>query len=323
MEKAAVRATSITNQLLTFAKGGQPMRAVQSLEPLIRDAVEFSLRGSKCVPQIEIASGLPPVNADSGQLVQVFHNLLLNAVQAMSSGGIIQVNARLASSTEIAEARLDPAHQGPLIVVEFIDEGTGISLEHHERLFSPYFTTKATGTGLGLATAYSIIQKHEGTILFHSRPETGSRFSVLLPATPQDIESQPEHSLQDAPGGEVLVMDDDATLRRVLTPMLESLGYEVTWVADGAELLEVVRDRPGNFDVILMDLTIPGGMGGEEAIKHLRALDPDVPVAVISGYSNAPVLSDFTTYGFDAALQKPFTRQHLEHALATIHRRHN
>jgi two-component system, cell cycle sensor histidine kinase and response regulator CckA len=315
-EKAAIHARDLTKQLLTFSKGGRPVKGVISIEQVIRDSASFALRGSRAKCEFDLASGLWPVDADAGQLVQVFNNLLINAHQAMPGGGRVRVTA--------ANRRVGPAEGLPLAPGNYIeasvqDQGSGILEENISRIFDPYFTTKETGSGLGLAVVFSIIKSHHGHITVQSKPGVGTIFSLLLPAASQLPPAKTAAAPGARPGaGRILVMDDEEMLRIVAARMFKRMGYEAVCVSDGAAAVDQYQEAAAAgkpFDVVIMDLTIPGGMGGREAVQKLRAIDPNVRAIVSSGYSVDPVMADYKTYGFCAVMMKPYTLEMLETAL--------
>jgi PAS domain S-box-containing protein len=322
-DHAIDRAVALARQLLTFAKGGAPIkdRGGVRLPALVQESAEFVLHGSQIKVEYEIEDGIWGAEIDSGQISQVVNNLITNARQAMSDAGIIRVKIEnlLVNSGEYPD--LQP---GYYVKVSVQDQGGGIDPEILPRIFEPYFTSKETGSGLGLATSYSIIANHEGRIEVDSQPGIGSIFAFFLPATRvlEDddisiIDDLPQESLKTDAKVEncrILLMDDDVVIREVVSEMLEMLGYEVVAVEDGEAMLETYHtaQRDGTrFHAVLMDLSIPGGMGGREAIKHLRYIDPDVFAIVSSGYSQDPVMANFEDYGFNAMVSKPYKVQSL------------
>ncbi|MBI5444026.1 MAG: PAS domain S-box protein [Deltaproteobacteria bacterium] len=311
-EKAADRATELTRQLLTFSKGGRPVKKLASLRGMLVDATEFSLSGSNVRPEFDISEDLWPVEADIGQMGQVIHNLVLNAAQAMPGGGTVKVRAENEPSSEEGSAGW--------IRIDVEDAGVGIAPEDLDRIFDPYYTTKPSGTGLGLATVYSIVRNHDGEIRVVSKLREGTAFTIRLPASGRSaLFAIPAAELAVRGRGRILVMDDEEMIRDLLRSILESLGYEPTTCGDGAEALKLygTQMRAGRpFDAVIMDLTIPGGMGGKEAVKCLLELDSAARVIVSSGYSNDPVLASFRGYGFCGAVAKPFKVRELGAALA-------
>ncbi|OGQ95597.1 MAG: hypothetical protein A2521_07925 [Deltaproteobacteria bacterium RIFOXYD12_FULL_57_12] len=319
-EKATLRARDLTLQLLTFAKGGAPIRRTTSIAALLRDSTEFVSHGAnvKCV--LELADDLQPVNADAGQLGQVVQNLVLNAFQAMPHGGVATISAR---NRVISEHDRLPLKNGHYVEILVQDQGPGIPAQDIPRLFDPYFTTKAKGQGLGLAVVHSIVTKHDGLITVQSIPGEGSVFFVFLPVATR-VESI------DGPGtgdvlmqgqGRILLMDDDPQVRTVAAEMLAVIGYEVEQTEDGVEALDSyqkARNEGRPFAAVIMDLTIPGGMGGKEAVQKLLALDPVARVVVSSGYANDPIMADFTKYGFRAVVPKPYRIEGLSRVLHSV-----
>jgi PAS domain S-box-containing protein len=308
-ENALFRARDLTAQLLTFARGGAPVREARHLTGMITETTAFTLRGSGVRPVFEIEEGLWPVDVDIGQISQVIGNLVLNAAQAMAGGGNLTVRAR---NTDITDAR-PSLRPGRYVRIEVTDTGPGIDPAHLGKIFDPYFTTKAHGRGLGLSSSLSIVRRHEGTIDVSSTPGLGTSFTVYLPAS----ESAPREERMEAPrtqdnGGRrrrVLIMDDEEGIREVMALMLGRKGFAVETAADGAAALEcygAAQARGEPFDAVVLDLTVPGGMGGKETVERLLTLDPDAKAIASSGYSDDPVMASYSEYGFAAALPKPF-----------------
>jgi PAS domain S-box-containing protein len=320
-EQAAQRARHLTQQLLTFSKGGAPVKKVVALQPILEEAARFALSGAAVRADFSFPGNPWPVEADAGQLGQVVHNLILNAVQAMPTGGTIQVACE---NVQVAAGEVASLGPGPYVRLTVKDEGHGIPAEHLPRIFDPYFTTKAGGHGLGLASVYSIVKHHGGFVAVDSALGVGSRFTVYLPAAARAAaaDAAPAPAPREH-GGRVLVMDDEPAVRRVATAMLTRIGYEVEAVADGGEAVaraRAAREAGRSFDVLVMDLTVPGGMGGVEAMAHLRAADPDAVAVATSGYANDPVMARCADFGFVAALAKPYTPADLSAAIAEARR---
>jgi len=322
-EKATVKSKQLTQQLLTFASGGAPIKKVHDIADLLKESVTFSLRGSNVKPEFHLADNLRAVEADEGQMNQVLNNLVINAAQAMPSGGIVRVSTANVNPGKNPGLPLSLADRRYVkIAVE--DSGTGIPEELLPKIFDPYFTTKPKGSGLGLTSAYSIIANHEGYIDVKSRPGQGTTFTIYIPASDKKIpaaekEQTGEKTIKGS--GRVLVMDDDEVVADVASRQLDRLGYLPEVVFDGTEAIAVYQealytDHP--FDVVLMDLTIPGGLGGAETIKKLRELDPEVKAIVSSGYSNDPIMANFQQYGFRACIVKPYKMQELSQTLHQV-----
>jgi PAS domain S-box-containing protein len=306
-EHAALSARDLTQQLLTFSRGGQPVKKVADLGELVRQQAAFALRGSAVSCRYDIAPDLRAAEVDAGQIGQVVSNLVINAVQATRGGGRIFVGAR---NAEVSPRDGLPLPAGAYVLLTVRDEGCGIPAENLQRIFDPYFTTKPEGNGLGLSIVHSIVSKHGGCVRVASVSGEGSTFSVYLPATEQQAAPEAREP-EPAPAGKgrVLVLDDEAIVREVATHMLRELGYEVECAPDGAEALRLYRaalDSGGRFDAVIMDLTIPGGMGGGEAIAQLRAIDPGVRAIVSSGYSNDPIMARCGDFGFCGVIAKPY-----------------
>jgi signal transduction histidine kinase/ActR/RegA family two-component response regulator len=313
MEAACRRAQALTRQLVTFARKSPPRRTVFPPEPLVRETVGLVLRGPRAACEIRIQPGLLNLEGDDNQISQVLQNLLLNAAEALPQKGPITCEARNLSPAEVARLGLDPLR--PWIRLTVSDQGPGIPPENLERIFDPYFSTKPRGSGLGLAMAHSIVSRHGGFLRVESAAGVGTTFHVDLPATsaPPSPLTPPETPLADR--GRVLVMDDDEDVRRVVGRMLRQLGYEVHFARDGRELLEVYQASQDGWQAVIMNLSVPEGMGGREAIERLRQIDPGVRALITSGYLDHPVMIDCRAYGFRASIPKPFTLAELSRAL--------
>ena len=316
--QAAQHAAHLSSQLLTFSKGGAPLKKVVSIGELLEHSAEFALYGSNLRADFDIAVDLWKAEVDAGQIEQVVNALMLNAREAMPQGGTVRVRARNIVFEESANA---PLPTGRYIKVSITDRGAGISDELRTKIFDPYFTTKPTGTGLGLAISYSIVKKHGGLLLLENSSAEGSVFAFYLRATEHAV-STPEARVAGRPfhynHQRILVMDDEAAIRELTSQLLGTLGYEVTAVSDGLEavrLYERALRRGEHFQAVILDATVRGGMGGVATIERLRSMDPKVNAIICSGYSDEAALSEFLAYGFRGALPKPFTRSELADAL--------
>jgi PAS domain S-box-containing protein len=307
-EQASLRARDLTQQLLTFSKGGTPVKTVASLAGLIRESAGFALRGSRVRHELQLPDDLWLVEADEAQMTQVINNLLINADQAMPEGGAISISCE---NVRLKTHEIPPLDAGKYILVTITDRGTGIPKEHLDKVFDPYFTTKQRGSGLGLAVTYSIINNHGGHITLASMLGKGTTFRLYLPATDKKLlPARVEAETITTGQGRVLVMDDEETIRTTMRDILVRLGYEVAFAEDGAEAVELyanAMDKRGTpFDAVIMDLTIAGGMGGKEAVKKLIEIDPKVKAIVSSGYSKDPVMAEYKQFGFSGVIAKPF-----------------
>jgi two-component system, cell cycle sensor histidine kinase and response regulator CckA len=312
IERASARARALTHQLLTFSRGGAPVRSLTAIGELARQIALFTLSGSSVNCELQLPHDLWLADVDTGQISQVVQNLVLNAAQAMPNGGTLRVSGANVSLDGSEPVSL-PA--GRYICLSVADQGPGIAAEHRERIFDPFFTTKEQGSGLGLSITYSIVRRHGGLIRVDSVAGAGATFHVYLPAHPSEVGIPAETKPELATGaGRVLVVDDEDSVRQVTRKALTTLGYEVTLASDGNEAIALYREafsEGHRFDVVVMDLTIPGGMGGKDAIGRLRDLDPDVRAIVASGYSNDPIMADHQRYGFCGKIAKPFTLRDL------------
>jgi len=322
-EKAINQTTGLTCQLLTFSRGGEPVKKLFDLRPVLRDTISFALRGSNVALELAMADDLWSLEADEGQLCQVFNNLIINAGQAMPNGGTVRVEA---ANCRISPAEVPPLAPGVYLVISVIDQGTGISPEYLDKIFDPYFTTKESGSGLGLTALYSIVRKHQGQVLVSSRIGAGAVFRIYLPASPE------KEGVLPAPEGEapltvplagafILVMDDEPPIRELSEEMLRLIGCRVESCSGGEELVELYRQkilegcRP---DVVIMDLTIPGKMGGLEAAQQILEIDREARLIVSSGYSNDPVMANYQAYGFAGFLIKPYRIDDLSQVLNRV-----
>ena len=317
VETAVSRATSLTGKLLTFSRGGAPIRKTASIAALIRDWTEFALRGSRAKCNLTIQENLWPVEIDERQISQVISSLVMNADQVMPKGGMIEVRAENVSFGEEMLAHGLVVPEGRYVAISIQDQGAGIPKEHLHKVFDPYFTTKGAGSGLGLTASYSIVKKHEGYLAVESEMGVGTTFFIYLPASTQEIQKEAPAreggKEKPLPGqGRILIMDDDAMVITVLGSLLTRLGYEVALVKDGDEAIRAYQEagksgRP--FAAVIMDLIIPGGMGGATATKKLIEIDPGVKAIVSSGYSNDPIMANFRQYGFVGCIAKPYDIQ--------------
>lgn len=319
-EKAGFRAKDLTQQLLTFSRGGSPVKESMLLPVIIRDSAEFVLRGSVSKCSYSFPSDLWPIHADKGQISQVIQNLIINANQAMPKGGTIAVTA---FNREIGRGENPNLSEGRYVGIAIKDSGVGIPQTLLQNIFDPYFTTKQTGSGLGLSICYSIIRNHGGLITVESEVGKGTMFTVLLPAADSmaDEENRENEQLQLHGSGRILVMDDDTMIHDLLNSLLTAFGYTVDFAHDGDQALTMydsaeAEHRP--FSLVIMDLTIPGRMGGRETIKLLKEKYPSAKAIVSSGYSNDPVMTQFSDYGFSGILPKPFTVEDLLKAVKGI-----
>jgi PAS domain S-box-containing protein len=318
-EKASFQAKGLTQQLLTFARGGAPIKVPVDIDQLVVGSVKFALSGSNVRSEINKPEQLWPVLADIGQLNQVANNLLINAIQAMPNGGTIRVTGEniVLDNEEVATL---PA--GKYVLVSVADEGEGIPEEILSRIFDPYFTTKPTGSGLGLATTYSIIRKHHGCITVNSQRGQGTIFHVYLPACDMEkVQPIDRQFVLNRGRGRILVMDDDERIREVASQILDSIGYEVHTVADGSATLQIyleAMEKNQPYDAVILDLTVPGKMGGRETVRELLKMDPQACVIVSSGYFNDSIMADYEKWGFKGVIPKPYGIKELSETVADV-----
>ncbi|MHB8107086.1 MAG: PAS domain-containing protein [Candidatus Cryosericum sp.] len=318
-EREVLQARGLTQQLLTFAKGGAPVRSVHDLAQILRETVSFALRGSDVSACFDLPADLYWASVDKGQITQVFSNIIINADEAMPAGGTVSVVGRNVTLDDGAYPDLVP---GNYVRIDVSDTGIGIAETDLRKVFDPFFSTKRRGSGLGLATSYAIIHKHDGYIGVVSTPGTGTTFSILLPAAPAGPPREfPEAVSRFNGHGRVLVMDDEPAVRQVAVAMLNKLGYEAEAVPDGASALRMdaeARAAKRPFSIILMDLTIPGGMGGQEAAARLHENQTPAQLIASSGYANDPVMAQYRMYHFDGVLAKPYNFAELTSVLASL-----
>jgi PAS domain S-box-containing protein len=338
--EASLRAGDLTRQLITFSKGGQPVKRVADIKRLVQETVSFAASGSNIICELTIPDGLPLVEFDEGQMRQVVHNLVQNAREAMPAGGTVAVRGQ---EVFLLAQEIPPLPAGRYVRFDFMDRGTGIDPENLHQIFDPYFSTKemstAKGRGLGLAVTYSIIRSHGGAITVDSSPGAGTTFSLFLPASEEGAEEDEEaprpkaerpaaahapaerHAADDESQpsrGRVLVMDDEELVLEMAGAALRKMGYRVELCRAGAETIvryQIALDAGKPFDAVILDLTIPGGMGGLETIRRLRDIDPRVSAAISSGYTNDPIATEYRAVGFKAFIAKPYSIKALEELL--------
>ncbi len=312
-QKASLRAKDLTQQLLTFSKGGEPVKETASIPEVIKDSANFILHGGNVACQYHIPDDLWLVKIDKGQMSQVIQNIIINSNHAMPEGGVIHISCE--NTNTITDKGIILPRTDNYIKITINDSGIGIPENIIDKIFDPYFTTKQEGSGLGLAITHSIIRKHSGHISVRSKSGKGTTFTIYLPAIVNEIQKEKITGTALIKGkGKILVMDDEEIVRDVSKNMLEYLGYEVLLAKDGTEAVGLYKeliDSPEPVVAVVMDLTVPGGMGGKEAVKKILAIDPDAKVIVSSGYSNDPIMARYNEYGFNASIVKPFQLQEL------------
>jgi PAS domain S-box-containing protein len=324
-ENACLQAKKLTQQLLTFSKGGVPIIKPTDIKELLIESSNFVLRGANTKCEFSIADNIWNAEVDAGQIGQVISNLIINADQAMPEGGVINVQA---VNVILEERNTLMLKGGQYVKITIEDHGVGIHEENIKRIFDPYFTTKQKGNGLGLTIVYSIIRKHNGQITVESQLGLGTKFQIYLPAFLVDIQIKKEESKEKIVfgKGKILVMDDEETIRDLAYEMLSSMGYEVNSAIDGFEAMELYKNAIESnqpFDAVIMDLTIPGGLGGKETLSKIVEIDPDVRAIVSSGYSDDPVMSDFQKYGFKDFIAKPYKTAELSEVVNRVITRSN
>jgi PAS domain S-box-containing protein len=318
-EHAASKASNLPRQLLTFSMGGDPVKSRVSIGRILRDSADFALSGSNVTAVYSFSDDLKQVIVDGEQIGQVISNIVINAQQAMPNGGRVSISAE---NILIPENNPLAIPEGQYVAITIKDKGYGIEKSHLNKVFDPFFTTKQNGTGLGLATSYSIIRKHSGHIKVEAEIGKGSTFTIYIPADlPSNASDTHEPGPEKLSGGKILVMDDQELVRNTVMTMLSRLGYEVDSAVDGSEAISrysaaMKASKP--YSAVILDLTIPDGMGGMETMKELQKMDPDVTAIVSSGYSNAPVMADYSMYGFAGVMMKPYSISQLSDLLREI-----
>jgi len=319
-ERASVQARELTQQLLTFSKGGMPVKSTGNVGDLLRESAIFASRGSNIRCEFSIPEDLWPVEFDEGQINQVINNLIINADQAMPEGGLVKIRAE---NINLGMKRILPLKPGAHVKISIEDQGTGIPEDSIQKIFDPYYTTKQKNSGLGLATVYSIIRKHDGYISVESRLGVGATFNIYLPTSQKEAVPHEKRAEEELNIGEsrILVMDDEKYIRDLAAEMLSSAGCKVITSIDGAEAIEIYKaamESGQPFDAVIVDLTVPGGMGGKDAVQRLIEIDPQIKAIVSSGYSNDPVMAEFRKYGFKGVIAKPYQLEELNRVLRRV-----
>jgi nitrogen-specific signal transduction histidine kinase/CheY-like chemotaxis protein len=312
-QRAAIRASALTRQLLTFARGGAPVRQQTDILPVVREAASLACAGSNVRCMFQLPERRITVLGDDGQLAQVVQNLVRNAVDAMPGGGTVHIKAVLDAAAQLGKGRE--------ICIDVLDHGGGIAPEVLDRIFVPFFTTKSGSSGLGLAVAYSVVQSHGGRITVSSLPGVGTTFHVFLPVTDDGAPVDDATCASPPSPGRVLVMDDQAIVRKVAERILAQSGYATRGVANGDEAIVAYREAAESgqrFDLAILDLTVPGAMGGRDAARGILAMDPKARMIVSSGYSEDALMADFAQHGFQAVLPKPYNATQLLAAVTKV-----
>ncbi|MCJ7600645.1 MAG: response regulator [Desulfobulbaceae bacterium] len=321
-EKACLRAKDLTQQLLTFSRGGAPVVRTASVAKLLEDSTGFALSGSNILCEFSIPQDLWPADIDEGQINQVINNLVINAVHAIPEGGKIEVRAENVTLGADRTKQNLPLQGDKYVKISIKDHGVGIPEGSIHKIFDPYYTTKKKGSGLGLAISYSIIKKHLGYITAESELGLGTTFHIFLPASEKQVPAELKAAEAHLGGNQrVLIMDDEEMVRDVAGTMLEHIGYVVEFARNGAEAIasyKQAKESHAPFATVILDLTIPGGMGGKETIKKLIEFDPEAKVIVSSGYSTDPVMSKYAEYGFKGVVPKPYIIEQLRETLYKV-----
>jgi len=318
-EKACANASKLTHQLLTFSKGGEPVKKTLSLAGLIKDSAGLATIGSNVKCEITLADDLCPIEADEGQIGQAINNLVINAVQSMPKGGTVSISAK---NTLMQKESGLPLKDGKYVQITVTDHGIGIPKGQLQKIFDPYFTTKQKGSGLGLAITYSIIKNHNGHINLKSKPGQETAFYIYLPVSQKPLierKSKEEEIIRGK--GRILLMDDEEIVRTIAGEILRHIGYDVEFAINGEEAITAFKnslDSGTRFDAVILDLTIPGGMGGKEAVKKLMEITPEVKAIASSGYHNDPIMANFREYGFKNVIPKPYKVSQLSELVYSV-----
>lgn len=323
VEKAMGHAVGLTHQLLTFARGSHPVLEPLDTASLLKDSVQFNLAGSAVRPRFHLPEDIWMVRADPRQIGEVISNLVINAKESMPDGGDLQISAENITEESAVEAGLD---NGIYVRIGIEDQGKGIGEEHIDRIFEPFYTTRENGSGLGLAVVHSIVSKHGGKIHVRSAPGEGTAFSVYLPALAGEEgenAARSEDILSENRGrsARILVMDDEEYILQVAANMLETMGHRADTTIDGARAVDMYRramESGKGYDMVILDLTVPGEMGGMEAAREILKSDAEAVLVVSSGYSNAPIMGDYTSHGFSGILAKPYTLREMEKLMSSL-----
>jgi nitrogen-specific signal transduction histidine kinase/CheY-like chemotaxis protein len=308
IEKATERATALTKQLLTFASGGAPLITPSSIEELLRESVKLLIKDPLVQYSLIIDEYISPVLIDPNQISQAVNNLLINSLQAMPDGGKIVIEAKNAESVPV---ELNPDKN--YVYIRISDNGPGIDKKNQKKIFDPFYTTKTAGTGLGLTSTYSIIKKHKGHIQVISSHGEGASFEIYLPASeniPEKLQQINKKDSKNIKKGSILIMDDEEYILQVFVKMLKHLGFTVDCAKNGEEAIKLYKEKFNEglkYSYVILDLTIPGGMGGKTAITEMKKIDPDINAIVSSGYSENPVMANYQKHGFKGILKKPYT----------------
>ena len=316
VEDGSAQAQMLTQQLLTFAKGGEPVKKTSDINHIIKESANFVIRGAKARCEFELAENISKVEVDPGQINQVISNLVINANQAMPNGGVIYIKTE---NIELENENCFKLREGKYIKISVEDQGSGIPKENLSNIFDPFFTTKKQGNGLGLSSTYSIIKKHNGMITVYSELGKGTVFHIYIPSSLKEIVKKEDKSKATHNGhGNVLIMDDQEPILKMVERMLKRMGYKTSLALDGEQAIEMYKESQSSgsiFDLVILDLTVPGGLGGTKTLTELLKIDPKVKAIASSGYSNDPIMANFEDYGFCGVIPKPYTKNQLAEVL--------
>jgi CheY-like chemotaxis protein len=267
----------------------------------------------------DVPAEIWPVDVDVGQIGQVMSNLVINAQQAMSGAGTVSITAENVLLDERIAPKLTP---GRYVSIAVADHGCGVAPDDLSRIFDLYYTTKPRGSGLGLATAFAIINNHNGLITVDSELGQGTTFRILLPASTSHVDEEEKPDDRPITGkGRILLMDDEKAIRDLADDLLTLLGYQVEVSCEGGECVSMYQNGLAGgipFDAVILDLTVPGGMGGCAAVERLREIDPQVRAIVSSGYSDDPVMANYREWGFVGVIPKPYDASEISQVLNTV-----
>ena len=320
---ALENARRLTGQLLSSASGGDPVMTTVDLGELVRKTVALNLSGSNVQPEFDLPADLCPVKADEGQINQLLGNLTVNGMQAMPDGGVLHVSGANVSG---ADTDVPTGLSGKYVRISLRDEGAGIPGETLDKALDPHLSAEQGESGLGLAVARDIVTRHDGHLTLESTPNAGATFTMFLPIAPAYEEpASPEETRESEtatlPPLRILLMDDQAVIRNTTASLLRKHGHHVETAADGRAAVTAygeAMEGGSPFDIVIMDLTVTAGMGGQEAVLELLEMDPNARAIVASGYSSDPVLTDYGDYGFRGSLAKPFGTPELNREILRV-----
>lgn len=303
-------AQCLANKFLTFSSGGMPVKDRENIKKFIHDSVCSVLEGTNSKPEFDFEANDVYAEFDAAQMGQVIKNIVLNAHESMRAGGIIKVRT---CNSSINVDNPFAAKPGEYVQIDITDQGHGIEKENLSKVFDPYYSTKNDKDGMGLATAFSIIKSHGGFITLESEVGQGSTFHIFIQLSKSKLNEKKMKANKiklHQGSGRILIMDDQEQILFMLRKIMDKLGYEAVCTKDGQEAIEKykqARNSEDDFDLVILDLTVPKGLGGADTMMELKKIDPNVRAIVSSGYSNDPVMANYRDHGFCAVMPKPYS----------------